>query len=56
MMFTKQHYVKLAGVLAYSDAPPVVISMMISMLENDNANFNKTTFQGYMAGLMSPGI
>jgi hypothetical protein len=55
-MFTRQHYLKLAEVLAYSNASPLVIEQMLCMLQRDNENFCKTTFIGRISGLQNGGI
>jgi hypothetical protein len=54
--FQRRHYQSLAAVLVYSHASETVVSQMISMLQNDNANFSEDIFRGYMAGLKSPVI
>ena len=53
-MFTRQHYVRIAEVLAIANATDTQIEQFVKMFERDNPNFKPQTFKGAIAAHNSP--
>ena len=54
IMFTRQHYVKIAEVMALCNATDKQIEQFVKMFERDNPNFKPQTFKGAIAAHNSP--